>query len=68
MSLAWSGPVIRLTKAQVSMRSCSPVDSTNRIGWYDLYDTDTAMDIVYAQQQMIAGWIRWTESNVTHHT
>jgi hypothetical protein len=45
-----------------------PLELADRIGWYDLYDTDTAMDIVYAQQQMIAGWIRWNGSNATHHT
>ncbi|KAF1916212.1 glycoside hydrolase superfamily [Ampelomyces quisqualis] len=35
-------------------------------GWYDLYDSDTAMDIVHAQQRVIAKWIQNNESNVSH--
>jgi mannan endo-1,4-beta-mannosidase len=27
-------------------------------GWYDLYNTDKAMDIVHAQQRTIAKWIQ----------
>ena len=27
-------------------------------GWYDLYDTDQAMNIVHNQQQDIASWIK----------
>jgi mannan endo-1,4-beta-mannosidase len=35
-------------------------------GWYDLYDSDAAMDIVHAQQQVIAKWIQNNGSNVSH--
>jgi mannan endo-1,4-beta-mannosidase len=34
-------------------------------GWYDLYDSDTAMDIVAQQQRTIAEWIRLNGSNGT---
>jgi hypothetical protein len=71
MSLAWCGPVIPRTKAQVSFQPrtlSTQLMKTNKTGWYDLYDSDTAMDIVYAQQQTIAGWIRWNGSNGTQHT
>lgn len=27
-------------------------------GWYDLYDTDGAMDVVAKQQQDIAAWMK----------
>jgi mannan endo-1,4-beta-mannosidase len=34
-------------------------------GWYDLYDTDKAMDIVHAQQKIIAKWIIKYGENAT---
>ncbi|KAJ4341246.1 hypothetical protein N0V87_001987 [Didymella glomerata] len=34
-------------------------------GWYDLYDTDSAMDIVAAQQKTIASWIKEHSQNCT---
>jgi mannan endo-1,4-beta-mannosidase len=34
-------------------------------GWYDLYDTDTAMDVVQGQQRTIAEWIQRNGNNVT---
>lgn len=34
-------------------------------GWYDLYDTDEAMNIVAAQQKTIASWIKEHEYNCT---
>lgn len=30
-------------------------------GWYDLYDTDEAMNIVWEQQKDIADWIKENE-------
>lgn len=34
-------------------------------GWYDLYDTDEAMNIVHEQQQTIAKWISENGKNST---
>ncbi|KAH5085504.1 hypothetical protein HBI56_029970 [Parastagonospora nodorum] len=34
-------------------------------GWYDLYDTDTAMDVVHSQQKVIAEWIQKNGTNAT---
>jgi mannan endo-1,4-beta-mannosidase len=34
-------------------------------GWYDLYDTDIAMDIVQDQQRTISGWIQKNGTNAT---
>lgn len=36
-------------------------------GWYDLYDTDEAMNIVAAQQQTIASWIKEHGPNCTSY-
>ena len=36
-------------------------------GWYDLYDTDQAMNIVEAQQKAIANWIKENEKNCTSY-
>lgn len=34
-------------------------------GWYDLYDTDHAMDVVARQQMIIAAWIKYYGGNST---
>jgi mannan endo-1,4-beta-mannosidase len=34
-------------------------------GWYDLYNNDTAMDIVLAQQRIIGDWIATNGTNGT---
>lgn len=31
---------------------------TSLAGWYDIYDTDEVMNIVAAQQRIIAKWIK----------
>lgn len=36
-------------------------------GWYDLYDTDQAMNIVAEQQKTIASWIREHGKNRTSY-
>lgn len=36
-------------------------------GWYDLYDTDEAMNIVASQQKTIASWIEEHSQNCTSH-
>jgi hypothetical protein len=67
-SLAWYGQETHPTRRQVSI--CDYVKGTIAdvaLGWYDLYDTDEAMNIVAAQQNSIASWIKEHGKNGTSY-